>query len=365
MPSPISSSRLLKPFLVLLLVASCAANAPDPAADATPASEAASNAAQTTQGSTVVATWDGGSATYSEISGEVEGQLSQLKAEYETNKYQLEVQALEQFVVNALLEAEAKKAGHADVNALIAAEVESKVTPPTEKEIEEFYEVMKRQMRGRSLEEVAPMVASELLRRKQLEQFTTYVDALREKHNVKVTLPYPELPRVTVSADDDPSIGPEDAPIQIIQFAEFQCPYCGKAGPTIDQVMKEYEGKVRMVYRDFPLSFHDKAITAAVAANCTIEQGKYWEMHKLLMDNQRDLDEASLTAHAVSLSLDMDKWNTCRQDPAQVTEVEKDMADGAAVGVSGTPAFFVNGIMLSGAQPFEEFKKIIDRELEG
>ena len=192
----------------------------------------------------------------------------------------------------------------------------------------------------------------------------TYIENIKSKYEVKLSIPFPEAARVEVSADDDPFLGPKDAPITIVQFAEYQCPYCGKAGESIDQVLKEYDGKVKMVYRDFPLSFHDRAVPAAVAANCAGEQDKYWEMHKLLMSNQRALTDDDLTSHATTLSLDLEKWNTCRQDPAQTAEVNKDFADGQKIGVTGTPAFFINGIMLSGAVPFPQFKEIIDRELQ-
>ena len=197
----------------------------------------------------------------------------------------------------------------------------------------------------------------------QQELFTSYIDKLKESYGVNITLPFPEVPRVQVSADDDPYKGPETAPITIIQFAEYQCPYCGKAGESVEQVMKEYEGKVKMVFRDFPLSFHDRAIPAAVAANCAGEQGKYWEMHDQMMANQRALSEDDIKGYATNIGLDLSKLETCRADPKHVAEVQKDMEDGSAAGVSGTPAFFINGIMLSGALPFERFKEVIDREL--
>ena len=132
----------------------------------------------------------------------------------------------------------------------------------------------------------------------------------------------------------------------------------------VDKVLETYGDDVRMVFRDFPLSFHDRAIPAAVAANCAGEQGKYWEMHDKMMSDQRSLSDSDLMAHATSLELDIAKWETCRSKPEQTAEVMKDFEDGQAVGVSGTPAFFINGIMISGAQPFEEFKRIIDGELE-
>ena len=118
-----------------------------------------------------------------------------------------------------------------------------------------------------------------------------------------------------------------------------------------------------MVFRDFPLDFHAQAIPAAVAANCAGEQGKYWEMHKKMMAQQYALEESNLVSYATEINLDLEKWHTCRKDPAQTAEVKKDQADGAKVGVSGTPAFFINGILLSGALPFEQFQEIIDLEL--
>ena len=312
---------------------------------------------------TVVATWNGGQVTYGELTEELGVKLVQIEVEYLTNKYNAESQGLDQMVVTKLLEAEAAAAGKADVETLLKEEVESKVAAPTEAELREFYTVMQRQLRGAAYEDVKDRLAMEVLRRKQSEQFGTYIEGLRTKYGLKDNLPAPNLPRIPVSVDDDPSMGPADAKVTIVQFAEYQCPYCGKAGESVDKVMETYGDDVRMVFRDFPLSFHPRAVPAAVAANCAGEQGQYWEMHNRLMSNQRALEDADLTAHAEALKLDLAKWNTCREDPAQAAEVMKDFEDGQEVGVSGTPAFFINGIMISGAQPFEEFKRIIDAEL--
>ncbi len=316
-----------------------------------------------TDAGAVVAKWDGGEITYGDLYEDIKGQIIKAEVDYLTAKYQSESQALEGKLMEALLEAEASKKGHADVETLLKVEIEDKVSEPTEEEKRAFYEVMKRQMRGATYEQVSDRIGEEVKRRQQAELFQAYVETLKGQYNATTDLPFPDLPRLPVSADDDPAIGPADAPVTIIQFAEYQCPYCGKAGEAVDEVMAKYEGKVRMVYRDFPLSFHPRAIPAAVAANCAGEQGKYWEMHKSLMADQRALEEADLTARAEQLQLDMAKWNTCRQDPKQAEEVQKDFEDGQAVGVSGTPAFFINGLMISGAQPFSEFERIIEREL--
>ena len=312
----------------------------------------------------VVATWNGGQLTYGELHEKIKPQLIQMESEYLTNRYSAENTALEQIMIEQLLEDEAKKRGLDGIEALLKIEVDEKTTPPTEEEIQQFYTVMQRQLRGAPLEDVRAQVVAELNRRKQAEIAQAFIAQLKEAANTSISLPFPDLPRVEVSADDDPFLGTDGAPVTIIQFAEYQCPYCGKAGEAIDKVLENYEGKVKMVYRDFPLSFHPRAVPAAVAANCAGEQGKYWEMHRLLMSNQRALEESDLVGHATALSLDMEKWNTCRADPAQEAEVNADMEDGAAVGVTGTPAFFINGIMLSGALPYERFEELINRELD-
>lgn len=312
---------------------------------------------------TVVATWAGGQLTYGDVAKEIENQLIQMEVEYLTNRYSTEQQAIEQMMIEKLLEAEVQKRGLANIEALLKLEVEDKVSAPTEQEIQEFYEVVKRQLRGAPLDAVRPQVEQELLRRKQGELVQAFIGKLKAEQGGVVSLPFPELPRILVDVDDDPMRGASDAQVTIVQFAEYQCPYCGQANETVEKVLAEYDGKVRMVYRDFPLSFHARAVPAAVAANCAGKQGKYWEMHGLLMGNQRALEEGDLLAHAQALNLDLGAWNTCRQDPAQEAEVMADMEAGAKAGVSGTPAFFINGILMSGALDYARFKEIIDREL--
>ncbi len=312
----------------------------------------------------VVGTWKGGQLTMGELDEEIGGQLTSMKLEYLQNEYNLRRQARESVIVEKILELEAKEQGFADVDALVEAMVEKKISPASDQEIEQFYRVMQRQYRGAPLETVRELVAAEVQNQKMQQRFMEWLPELKEKYGVTGAVPFPDLPRIEVSVDDDPSIGPDAAPVTIVQFAEYQCGYCGAARETLDKVMEAYDGKVRMVYRDFPLGFHDRAIPAAVAANCAGEQGKYWEMHNRLMDDQQDLAEATFQSYAKELELDLGKFETCRADPAQTAEVKADMDDGQKAGVSGTPAFFINGIMLSGAQPFEQFQTIIDKELQ-
>ena len=162
-----------------------------------------------------------------------------------------------------------------------------------------------------------------------------------------------EPAKADVGTDDDAVRGEEDAPVTIIEFSDFQCPFCERFySQTLPQLEEEYisTGKVKLVYRDFPLSFHQEAQPAAEAAECAGEQGKYWEMHDKIFENQASLSNANYKKWAIDIGLNTAKFNTCLDSGAMASEVQKDFTDGQASGVQGTPAFFVNGKLVSGAR---------------
>jgi protein-disulfide isomerase len=178
----------------------------------------------------------------------------------------------------------------------------------------------------------------------------------------------PAAARADVDADDDPVLGDPNAPVTIIEFSDYECPFCGRFySQTLPQIKSNYidTGKVKLVYRDFPLSFHQMAEPSALAANCAADQDKFWEFHDKAFENQGSLSEATLTAWAQELGLEMNAWNECRRDPQRREEIRSDLRDGTAAGVQGTPAFFVNGQLISGAQPFQAFEQLIEAELSG
>lgn len=319
--------------------------------------------ANATEPTAVAAYWEGGSLSYAEVTAPMKGQLDQMLSEYLMGRYDAEYQAAEQKMDEALLKAEAKKRGLAALEELLKAEVTDKVGEPTEAELSDAYTALQRKLRGQSKEEARGVLISAVTQKKQGERYAAYIEELRARYGATVQLTFPDVPRIAVSADDDPFVGPADAPVTIVQFAEFQCPYCGKAKESTDQVLANYEGKVKLVFRDFPLGFHDKAIPAAIAANCAHKQGKYWEMHDAFMADQTALDETDIQRAATAAKLDLAPWEECRKDPAMADEIKRDEADGQAVGVTGTPAFFINGIFINGAQPYQKFKAIIDAEV--
>lgn len=176
----------------------------------------------------------------------------------------------------------------------------------------------------------------------------------------------PENPILEVNMDGDPVEGSKNALVTIVEFSDFQCPYCGKfAIETLSQIKTNYidTGKVKVVYKDFPLSFHENAQKAAEAAQCAFEQNKFWEFHDKIFQNQQDLSIPSLKRFASELGLNTGKFNECLDSGKMAAKVQKDLQEGASVGISGTPAFLVNGVGVTGAQPFEVFKQIIDSEL--
>ena len=181
------------------------------------------------------------------------------------------------------------------------------------------------------------------------------------------TEPTPELRRYNVPEDDDPVLGPADAPITIIEFSDYECPYCQKWHREVWPALQaEYGDQIRLVYRDFPLtSIHSNATPAAAAANCAREQDMYWEYNELLFDMKFNLGNSTYLRYAEELGLDIDDFTECLESGRYVDEVEADYEYAVNLGVRSTPTFFVNGIPVVGAQPFESFKKLIDQELAG
>ncbi len=168
---------------------------------------------------------------------------------------------------------------------------------------------------------------------------------------------------VDVAVGDAPIKGPKNAPVTIVEFSDFQCPFCGRVPPTLKQLESDYGNKIRIAFRMQPLPFHDHAQLAAEAALAAHEQGKFWEMHDLLFANQQKLERADLENYAKQLGLNMDKFKSALDTGKFKGVIDKDKAEAAKVGANGTPTFFINGNRLVGAQPADAFKKMIDAEL--
>ena len=173
-----------------------------------------------------------------------------------------------------------------------------------------------------------------------------------------------DAPRYTVAtAAIDPVRGGASAPVTIVEFSDYQCPFCARVNPTLDRIRQTYGDKVKIVFKDFPLPNHAQAPKASEAAHCAGEQGKYWEMHDRMFADQRALNVPQLKQSAVALGLDAAKFDQCLDSGKHAAVVAAGLAQGERLGVNSTPSLYINGRALIGAQPFEAFKQIIDEEL--
>ncbi len=310
-------------------------------------------------GSTAVATVGGQTITLGELDEFIKDQLlaEQLSDRSEAARHEFREEHLDVLIETRLLELEAARRNVSPEE--LRAELRGSAEVSDE-QVEAFYTENQERLGGRTLEEMADRIRSHLEAQESRRAEQVQLAQLREATGVAVLM---EAPRAEVSSEG-PSLGPADAPVTIVEFSDFECPFCARASPTVKQVLKEYEGQVRVVYRHFPLeSIHPNARAAAVASACADEQQKFWEYHDILFANMRQLGGDNLTKYASEAGLDMGAFEACIADGRHDAAVDRDLEEARAIGVTGTPSFFVNGRMLGGAQPFEAFKRIIDAEL--
>jgi protein-disulfide isomerase len=350
---------MIKPALPLLMVLAAAACS----RPATPRSAPESSAAPAVANPEApVARIGGQTITAGELEKTAKPQIARMEAEHAEQVHTVRTQALDGLIDKRLLEAKAKTE-NTTVDKLVQREITSKTSEPGDTELHAAYDKMKAQ--GRQLppfEQIKTELANFLKERKVEEVRKAYMDKLRADAKVEVLLPPLLLPKVEVAAEG-PAMGPDKAPITIVEFSDFQCPFCSRAEETVKKVLDQYKGKVRLVYRDYPLPFHAQAQKASEAAQCAGDQGKYWQMHEKLFANQSALAVPQLKDHAKGLGLDAAKFDKCLDSGEKSKIVESSKKAGDEAGVNGTPAFFINGRPLSGAREFEKFKEIIDYEL--
>jgi protein-disulfide isomerase len=282
------------------------------------------------------------------------GNLPLAQALYEARRA-----VLDEMIGTRLIDADAKSRG-VERDALVQQEITAKVNQPTDWDVAEWYKANQPRVQGATLDQVAAPIRALLVQERTTAARKTYVDRLRASTSVTMSL---DPPRVAVSDGGRPSKGPANAPVQIVEFSDFECPFCFRVNPTVAQVLSTYGDRVRLVYRHLPLPNHPNARPAAEAAACANEQGKFWEYHDRLFADQSKLAAADLKKHAADLGLDSGTFNACVDSRRFQKEVDADMDAAQLLGVSGTPHFFINGRPLSGAQPLESFKTIIDEEL--
>jgi protein-disulfide isomerase len=273
--------------------------------------------------------------------------------------HQLTEQTLDQAIRRQLLELEAEER-RISVQELLAAEVDARVPEPSEAQVDSVYQAYRDQL-DLPIDSVAGRIRDFLRSQSRQDYHDSFLAVLTGQYGVENRL---EMPRTDVASAGFPSRGPDDAPVTIVEFGDFECPFCYRVIAALEQVLANYGDQVRLVYRQFPLnSIHRHAQKAAEASLCAREQGRFWEMHDAMFADQRALAVDDLKQTAVRLGMDGEAFGACLDDGRHVDEIADDFEAGRRAGITGTPALFINGRFLSGAQPYDVIARVIDDEL--
>lgn len=320
---------------------------------------ATSQSAQRDEGPTpVVAKFGDRVIRQAEVDAKVADELLKLQEQL----FELRSEAADRIAIEVLVAQQAKAAGLTE-DEWLAQNIERDLKEPSEAEMLALYDKARTRLPADvTFEDVKPQIRQAVQREERTRKAREVFARLKKDAGFVMVLEGPVKPRKTVDATG-PSRGNASAKVTIVEFADFECQYCAKAHETVQGVLKAYGDKVRLVFRHYPLSFHPKAPKAAEATACADEQGKFWELHDALFESQ-ELDVDSLKMQAKRAGVDATAFASCLDSGRTAALIKRDLAAGQQVGVSGTPAFFINGFMLSGAQPEEAFRKVIDAELE-
>jgi len=341
--------------LILLLVAGGWVLCEPPAARSTPADPA--SPASPGAAAEALAVVDGTPITLEEVDAAAGGSLRELQAQL----YDIRRGALESLIDTLLLERAAKAKG-TTAEAYLAQEVGDKLKPPTDQDVQAFYEQQRARIRA-PLDQVREKIVEYLTQKQRQEAVTALAARLRKKADIQIRL---EPPRTELSLKDPAyTLGNHGAPLVVVEFSDYQCPYSQRVQDAVVEVMEAYKGKVYYEFYDYPLPFHKQAEKAHEAVRCAQLQGKGHPYSRKLFGNQQKLEVDSLKGYAKELGLDTQAFDECLDSGRFAGSVAQSIEQGKGVGVTGTPAFFINGIFLSGAQPVDAFKRVMDQELAG
>jgi protein-disulfide isomerase len=309
-------------------------------------------------GKQVVATIGGEEVTLADVEGAAGVELQKIELGYQKSRHQLIEASLRNLIHRKLVEQEAARQGKTP-EALLA-EATANVTV-SDADVDQWYEANEDRLQGHAKDQIAPQIREYLLEQKKGDAEEALFDRLRDQARVSILL---EPFRVPISVDGYPSLGPSNAPVTLVEFSDFECPYCNRFTDTLKKVRENYPDRVRIVFRQFPLSIHPHAQKAAEASLCAADQGHFWEMHDLMFAEQQALALPDLKEKAGRLALDAEGFSSCLDSGRHHDGVEEDVKAGVAIGVTGTPALFINGRPLAaGALPFEAVKAEIEQEI--
>ena len=306
----------------------------------------------------VVAKIGGVEITEAELIGEDKLDFFEIKK----REYELKMDRINKLMVDKLIGAEAKKAGMS-LDEFINKKITKGDIKISDKEYKDFI-VEKHIPESQIKEPIKERIMNYLQGAKKQEMVNAFVSKLTGSNPVEVYFTKPKM-EVNVAVGDAPVFGKADAPVTIIEYSDFQCPFCSKGAETVTQVKKKYGNKVRVAFKHFPLPMHPNAKPASEASMCVNEQSsdKFWKFHDLAFKNQDKLEKADLEKYAKDSGADIKKFQECIASNKYAAFVQKDLAEGEKVGVRSTPTFFINGQLVSGALPIESFSEIVDEEL--
>lgn len=307
----------------------------------------------------VVGKIGGDDVTVGDIDGWIKDQLfnQATRGANPTKVYEVRTRALEQMANEQAMEQAATQAGK-DKDTLLKEEVEKRASV-TDEEVQKYYDDHKDRFRNLPFEKVSPAVKRQLLAQKQVAAMQEYTKGLRDGIGFESKL---EPPRFEIAAGAQTQ-GPADAPITLVEFSDYECPFCKAAEGVVKQVRERYPTQVKVAFKNYPLPTHPKARPAAEAALCAAEQGKFWEFHALLFEKAPQIAPEQLAGIATEAGLDAAKLQECITSKRSSAQIDADLAIGKSAGVAGTPAFYVNGVPIAGGRTLDEFAKAIDAEL--
>jgi len=308
------------------------------------------------EGARIAARVDGTPISWEEMDKRAAERLAALRQD----EYEARSDALNDLIYEKLLANEAKKRGLTP-EALLHAEVQAKVERPAPAEIDAIYEANKERVKDQPKAGILVEIENQLYNQRVSIREGGFRKELLVKGAVATLL---EAPRFEIKLPaTTPSVGPKDAKVTLVEFSDYQCPYCHQAQDVVEQILQKYDGKVRFVHGEYPLPQHPRAFAASVASRCAGDQGKFWEYHKGLLDTASDYGDADLKARATKLGLDGAKLGECLASGRHDAAIEASRELGSGAGVNSTPTFFVNGRKLRGVRSIEDFDTIFRDEL--
>jgi len=306
--------------------------------------------------------------TYGELVKSVRLDLIEYETTYLRKRHAKEKESLNGLVAKLLIELAAQKKGMKP-RAFFKKMVTDKVSPPTKKEVERAFEALKKKnplfamLNKDKFSRYKDRLKFQIKMKRMIKLREKLLGSLKKKYRIKLSLPAPRMPRMKVDSGGNPVLGPANAPVTIVVFSDYHCGYCKMGAEVLEKIVKHFGAKVRAIHRDYALSDDAARMLPHEAVGCASEQGKFWPYHDHVFQHQNAMAEKDLIKYAGKVGLEVAKFTACLKSGRRKAEIKKDIAAAKKLGLTGTPAFFVNGRFLPGYLPFDKFKALVEEEL--